>query len=103
LRDGCRYYSARGGPVRQLVSVCAFLYVLLDRRLEFTLDLQNKVDRIAAGAVAAFGGRYPVRRGAHLRASVSHRHGESTSAHYGQVDYVIAQIGHLHEGQVFFC
>ena len=63
--------------------------------LEFSLRAEDVLDGVAGGAVSAVMIDYDVGFVAHFFAGVGHGHCESDSAHYREIDDVVAYVRYL--------
>src|SRR5436853_4901654 len=62
---------------------------------EPALRFQDVFDRVTGRAFTATGGRDVVRDLQYLRTGISYRHGQPATPHDGQINHVVAQVGHL--------
>lgn len=69
--------------------------------VEPALGLQDEVDEIATGAMAAGAGRNPVGFGFDLLAGVPGGNGEADLAHGREIDNIVAGVGDLVERDAF--
>lgn len=75
-----------GGGLLGMVLIEVFLNALVEN----AVGLEDEIDGIAAGALAAGVGSDVLGGGSYLIAGIGDRNGQSANPHHGQINHVIA-------------